>query len=462
MFLGLFFLLFAYACFNGLVSSRNLPVWVVLVGFFQDPTRKLMDGEPVLMTILVGIVLLCIFFRQTIIERRSLVSPFTNWNTSMITPLTLYLSLVFVQAIHSFIRYESLLLTGLGAIFYIAPLIAIIVGYRIFFKFDRITSFLYAYCVCGTLVACSILMSYFGVQSDLLGEVGSGLVIYDQGTVLKAYSGLMRSSEIASWHISACVCFLIILLSHRASFGSSLLTTILVFLLVSAVILTGRRKSIVQILVFTSLYLPLLRYFQGRLSNGFLALCLILAAGLYAATIFVPSLQGTQYDLYLARGASVFEDVGGRFSQLGIGSIFWAYRVHGLFGGGLGVASQGAQHFVEGYASGAGEGGLGKIVAELGLIALFILLWLGVSVASYLHKALMILSKIAPNSLAISVGVLAFLIANIPSFIVASQAYGDVFILLILGLLSSSLFAVPLQLASSIQVRRSSMKGCTL
>ena len=452
MFLVFFFLLFAYACLNGLTYARHLPAWILIIGFLQDPSRKLMSGEPVQMTILVGVVLICVLYRQIFIENRSLATPFTKWDRSMAAPLLIYLCLIAGQGLHSLIRYESLLLTALGAIFYIAPLLAIVVGYRVFSKVDNVLSFFIVYCLCGTAVACSILLSYAGFESDLLGEVGSGLVIYDQGTVLKAYSGLMRSSEIASWHISASVCFLIILITYRASLPSSVLTTILVLLLLSAVVLTGRRKSIVQILVFISIYIPLLKYYQGRLSNVFLGLCLIAAVGLYAVSIFAPSLQGTQYDLYVARGATVFADVGGRFSQLGIGSMFWAYKVHGLFGGGLGVASQGAQHFVESYASGAGEGGLGKIVAELGFVALLIFAWLGYCMASYIHKAMLILSRVDSSKLALSVGVLAFLMANIPSFMIASQAYGDVFILLTLGLLTSSLFAVPLQLTTQIQI----------
>ena len=461
MFLGLFFLLFAYACFNGLIASRNLSLWILLIGFLQDPARKLLAGEPIQMTILVGIVLACALLRQFFSDRQALFNPFIKWRSDMVLPLTLYLCLVFVQGIHSFIRYESVIVTGLGAIFYIAPLTAIVVGYYMFSKFENIASFLIIYCLCATAVAASILLSYWGFESELLGEVGSGLVIYDQGTVLTAYSGFMRSSEVASWHIGACICFLIILLTHRTSFGSIALTSVTLLLLLSAVILTGRRKSIVQILVFASVYLPVLRYYQGRLSNGFLALSLICIVGLYTVSILSSSLQGTNYDLYIARGASVFADVGGRFSQLGIGSIFWAYREYGIWGGGLGVASQGAHHFVEGYTSGAGEGGLGKIVSELGLLALIIFAWLGIAIASHINRALLIVARIAPQRLAILVGVVAFLVANIPSFIVASQAYGDVFILLVLGLLSSSLFAIPQQLTATIESHfsRSALAG---
>lgn len=454
MLLGFFFLLFAYACFRGLTSDYRMYVFVLLIGFLQDPARKLMPGEPVQMTILVGVVVFAILVRQILMQHRSMVTPFTSWGSSLSAPLTMYLSIVMLQAIHSLVKFQSLLLTGLGAIFYIAPLIAIVVGYRIFSGFSSVRVFLLTYSVFATFVGLTILLSYSGVESSLLGEVGSGLIIYDQGTVLKAYSGLMRSSEISAWHLSASFCFIvIILMSTRFSIGVVFWVALSAVILLSAMILTGRRKSLVQLLLFLLFYIPLLQHYRKNLSNTLFSLFLVAILCLLAASVLTPQLQGTTYDLYIARGVSVFDDLGGRASQLGLGSVVWAYRLHGIFGGGLGVSSQGAQHFVEGYTGGAGEGGLGKIVSELSFFVLPILVWLGLKIIQHINRALKAISVMSPENLSVSVGVLAFLMANLPSFMVASQAFGDVFILLILGLLASSLFAIPKQLSLYLSSR---------
>lgn len=446
-----FFILLALACFRGLTSDAGVLRFVILIGFCQDPVRKIIAGEPVVMTIMVGFVLACMALRLLLDPQKKLFEPFNAWSGDVAAPLNVYLCILFLQGVHSFVRYGSPILTGLGAIFYLAPLIAIVVGYFQFNQFKAVQRFLFVFCALGFIVCLSVLASYLGVESELFGEVGSGLIIYDQGTILKAYSGLMRSSEIASWHMGACICFIIILLVNKGASAQAFFGFFAIILFLSAIVLTGRRKMILQIVIFSIMYFPVLRYYQGRLSSRFISLAVIGLMLVFSFYWFIPSFEGTEYDLYLARGASVFGDAGERFTTLGLGSIRWAYEIHGFFGGGLGVASQGSQHFVEGNVGGAGEGGIGKLVSELGLVSLVVLAWLSIAFAKHLHQCLKMVAKLAPEKLLLTVGVLVFLVANVPTFIVASQVFGDVFILLVLGLLAGSLFALPRQVSNQLE-----------
>jgi len=446
MLLYLFFLLFFVACIYGLSRDVGVTGFVILIGFFQDPARKLIAGEPVYMTIMVGVVVACISLRHLLVSRGAFVEPFMRWSNELAVPMTVYLSLIALQGLHSLMLYKSLILTGLGAIFYLAPLVAIVVGYSQFNHFEAVRRFLYFFSICAVIISVSVILSFSGTESRLLGEVGAGITIYDQGTVLKAYSGLMRSSEIAGWHMGACVCFMLIVISDRGSLLSIIIAACLVTLLIASIILTGRRKMILQILIFSTLYFPILRFYQGTLSTRFASGLVILSILVWsAAYIILPTLEGTRYDLYFARGATVFGDAGERFSSLGLASISWAYQSFGFLGGGLGVATQGSQHFGSIAGTGAGEGGLGKLVSELGLLALFLIAWLAYIVIKHLHHCLGLVASVVPEKLTLSVGVLVFLIANVPTFIVASQVYGDVFVLLILGLLAGALFALPKQ-----------------
>jgi len=59
-----------------------------------------------------------------------------------------------------------------------------------------------------------------------------------------------------------------------------------------------------------------------------------------------------------------------------------------------------------------------------------------------------------PEKLPFVVGILVFLIANIPTFAIASQVYGDVFVLIILGFLAGALFALPRQVVSRLEFKR--------
>jgi len=458
--LALFFILFIVSCFFCFTYENRVIPFVVLIGFLQDPARKLISGEPVYMTILVGVLLGFAVLRKLLIQPKSLNAPFVDWSHSISQPMTIYLLLLGIQFAHALLRYGSVMVPALGSIFYLAPLIAISVGYSQFPRLQAMRFFLILFSILAIIVAVTVLMSYNGIESQLLGEVGSGLVIYDQGTVLKAYSGIMRSSEIASWHMGACVCFLIILLIDRNSFSSTAITAGLITLLVSAIVLTGRRKMIAQIFVFSVFYLPLLRFYQGRLSAGFFSGIAIAVTLLwFASEVFFSGSSTSTFDLYLQRGSSVFGDATGRFEQLGIGSIGWAIQRFGFFGGGLGVAAQGAQHFGGALASGAAEGGLGKIVSELGVLALFIGAWLIYAIGSYLNQCIKLVARHLPLRLPLIVGVFCFIIANLPTFIVASQVYGDVFVLLVIGLLFGFLFATPKQVIAELKQRELAAKA---
>lgn len=451
MLIGLFYLFFAAACFYAFTRQASIIPFIVCVGFLQDPARKLMTGEPAYMTILVGVVIACALLNKLATQPNSLREPFVRWSNLIALPLGVYFLILGAQFIHAFVRYDSVILPALGSVFYIAPIVAISVGYSQFLQFRDMRAFLTLFIGFALLVAITVILSFNNVQSDLFGEVGAGLIIYDQGTILRAYSGIMRSSEIAGWHMGACVCFLVILAVDRGSMATTIVTTALVVLIISAIILTGRRKMIAQIFIFAALYLPLLRFYQGRLAAGyFIGIVFIVASGWLAYEVLFSQSIGSDFNLYLRRGTSVFGDATGRFEQLGLGSIGWAVNRFGYFGGGLGVAAQGAQHFGGALAGGAGEGGLGKLVSEIGFVSLFVVAWVFYSFSQYLHRCVRLVAVYVPVKLPIVIGVFCFLISNAPTFIVASQVFGDVFVLLVLGLLVGFLFAIPVQVIDEL------------
>lgn len=398
------------------------------------------------MTVAVGLVVACMFLRLMVTNRSLVTEPFRRWSGEMYAPIQIYLVLLAIQFVHSLVRYGQPLTPVLGLIFYTAPLIAISVAYSQFDRFARMKDLLMLHCAFAVLVAITVLLAFNGVESNLLGEVGDGLTIYDQGTVLKAYSGLMRSSEIAGWHMGASACFLLILLTENRSVRKVVLTVVIILLLMTAIILTGRRKMIFQLLVFGVLYFPFLRLYQRRAADGYFMTIIVLglvAIGLIA--IIAPMITSSQFELYVMRGSTVFGDATGRFEQLGVGSIGWAFNRFGFFGGGLGIAAQGAQHLsgAVAVAGGAAEGGLGKIVSELGAVSLLLIAWLLYVIAKHIHNCLSLVAKVLPDRLPFAVGVAVFAASNAPTFIVASQVFGDVFILTIIGLTVGFIFAIP-------------------
>ena len=102
---------------------------------------------------------------------------------------------------------------------------------------------------------------------------------------------------------------------------------------------------------------------------------------------------------------------------------------------------------------GAGEGGLGKITAELGLPGLAIVLWFGVAAMRYGWHVLVFVSGRATEVARLAYGLVAFLVANLAVFFIATQLFGDLFVLIILGLVAGFFVATPV-LAEREQSRR--------
>jgi hypothetical protein len=167
----------------------------------------------------------------------------------------------------------------------------------------------------------------------------------------------------------------------------------------------------------------------------------------------------SEYSLYVARTESVFRDSPKRFVELGIAPVMWAHDSFGLFGAGLGVGTQGVQHFgggeqAAGGSGGAGEGGLGKITIELGVPGLFLMAWFSIALFRHLWRIMRFASRHSPRIGRLSFGLFSFLVANAAAFSVATQAYGDLFILLILSWTLGFLLVVPVLVERGVRARQ--------
>jgi O-antigen ligase len=134
----------------------------------------------------------------------------------------------------------------------------------------------------------------------------------------------------------------------------------------------------------------------------------------------------------------------------------WTYDKYGLFGAGLGTGTQGTQHFGGGGAvgSGAAEGGLGKITLELGIPGLFVMGWIAIVIFRYLWQIMRLASRHSRRLGRLSFGFFSFLVANLAGFSVATQAFGDLFILLILSWTLGFLLAVPILVEREVHARQ--------
>ncbi|GHA08432.1 hypothetical protein GCM10008090_17860 [Arenicella chitinivorans] len=454
---GLFTLLFTGACLLSFLDWRKTMGAVLLIGFTQDIFRKLIAGEPRVFIVMVGAVfavgLTSLLVRK---GRTALTEPFLRWTVGIRTPLILFLILLVLQFFHSFFRYGNPTVSLIGLLSYGAPFLAVIFGYFWATDMEKVRSLFRLYVVIGIVVAITIMMSFQGVRWTIFNEVGAGLKIYDMGTILESHSGIMRTGEIAAWHVATAACLLLILFFTALKRGSNTIVAICVVALMIAVFLTGRRKMFMFFSLFVLFYVFGIAYFRRGVALGYVFTGLVIAlAGWLAVEIVFPGGYGESINNYIARGTTVYSDASGRFMEIGINPIYWAYNRVGLLGGGLGIGSQGAGYFgAANVAGGSSEGGLGKIMVELGLPGLIILAWLGLSGFRYVIRILKLAAAQSsePRWLGFALGVVVLLFANFLTFSVATQLYGDIFILIMLGTFAGILLAIPRMIVNSTEL----------
>lgn len=444
--LGLFFVILSAALVFCLSSNRNAVLAIFAIGFLQDPFRKLIPGEPIYFIVTVGLVFAVVFLST--LQKKGLSGikePFVAWTNELRRPLSFFLIILLLQFIHSLLAYGSAVISLIGLLSYTAPFFAIVVGYFIVDSDIHIRAVMKYHIIVGVILALTILLSFSGVDYQIFEEVGSGLKIYDQGTVLRSFSGFMRTGEIASWHVATSCCFIFILYLTTNKKPPALLIVALLILMVVAIALTGRRKMLMLLSLFGVLYGLAFSFYTRKLSFNYVFSAAIVVFSIWVSVQF---LSGNDDNVknYIARGASVYQSASARAIDLGFQPIRWAYNRVGLLGGGLGIASQGSHLFnVSNIAGGSGEGGLGKIMVELGLPGLIAALWVFFAFAKYINSSLILSAqkRVPRHFMPFMLGIACLLLVNMMTFSVASQLYGDMFILIIIGLLAGFLFALP-------------------
>lgn len=432
-------------------------VLCVLTAILQDPLRKMVPGQPVYFVVLVGAVFGAAWMGALVSRVRLAPNSIEGWRQNVGTPFTLFVILAIFQAMHSLAVYQNPTMTAIGVLSYFAPIPAVVFAYQFAMRegMQGIRRWMKFYLVLAIIALCTVILENSGASWRILGEVGEGVWISGQGAYYKGNSGIFRAAEIAAWHGATVACFAFMVLNRqRLSLPKMILAVSLVIFLLYIGALTGRRKMIIEITIFICAYFSLGIWFNS--GKGKLAvLVALLGIASYIGVVGwvargpgelvekssqLEDAEGTGFGRYSARAETVFEDLPIRLRTMGVRPIEWAVASHGWFGGGLGVGSQGAQHFgAEG--SGAAESGLGKLTVELGLPGLVLVFWLLFAIGRYVWKLLGILSRESKTHANFAYGLTAFLLANVATFSIATQAYGDIFVLLSLGISLGFLFA---------------------
>lgn len=223
------------------------------------------------------------------------------------------------------------------------------------------------------------------------------------------------------WHAVTMVMLSVILAVRRAGWQR------LVFVALAGwggvgLMLCARRKMVSVLVIFLAIFLVLLlRHRRGR---GVLAVALVVGG---AATVWSVIYQkaGTDQEVETFYRTTLSES-GDRFMKHAFEATRITVKQAGLFGYGLGMAVQGAHHIKVERPNIWQEGGLPKLLAEIGVPGVVAFLVLLLSMVS---AGIGVLKNVAdfPHAV-VYFGLAALLGSNLVSAIISAQVFGDPFI----------------------------------
>jgi len=418
----------------------------LLFGFGLDTMRKLVPGEPLYLNVLVFVLVAATLLGARRRGVRLSLRPIFARGSVLRVPLILFLLLIAIQSVAGFARTGSPVIALIGLVAYLAPLPGVFLGYAYARRTGDVRRLMRWYVGGVAVMAAGIYLARAGYDWTVLDAVGSGLVAYSStGQALDLPSGFFRAPEVAAWHTAMATCFLLVLfLSRRKIIAHIWPTAALGLYLLVALVFTGRRKGLVEIGLFVLAYV----FFLVRFRKRALKTVLVLGALTVTAIVLVTVTDlGNALGIapYYERGASVGMKDADRYWRFTTQALWFTIQRNGWLGAGAGTGSQGAQYFgggsqLVGYSA---EGGLGKVVAELGIPGLLLLPLLVAVAGLYLWKIARQAGRGGGRRAHYAYGLIAFLFANAVMFGVAHQIFGDPHVLYLIGLVLGMAFAIP-------------------
>ncbi len=426
---------FAVLCW-AVADYRAGIVLTLMAGFAADPLRKVtISRSPYWVG--VGLILFTVTFLGALRKRHPLWWRRVEW-LDVGRPAKAVTVLLLVEAIYTFTRGYPIFLVGVGLASYAGPVAALVLGSWAGSDPRRVHRILWLYIGLVLVMASGIWLASLGYDWNVLSTVGVDLIVYDlkRGKVVLP-SGFFRTPEVASWHCATAACLAIIVaVCRKANVIRYVLTGAAAAFLSWSVLQAGRRKGLGEVVVFFALYVFLLVWVRrqvGRLGGAILA-------GILLASLFLQG--GVLTDKAEAQIASMKDRnrmEGRPFQRVltNVTNLPDVVRFNGVWGRGLGTLSQGGTYFGADMGWGViSEGGLARIVGELGVVGSGLILFLGFRFLRAGFRRVGALRLAPPAMASQTLGLMALLGANGVVFIAAHQIFGDPFVYILLGLVA--------------------------
>lgn len=402
-----------------LMNWRHGWVAAIVCGVLQDPFRKLTPGTPPLMSMSVVVVygvILLVAASTLVRSRRDFMLRFPNvYNAAFIVMIFLIAAALRGVATFGISLWK---VPAVSLAIYSIPIPAVLLGYTWLKKEQQLVDFFRFYAVLTSTALIGTPLEYLGVKWSALGMVAMpwGYIRHLPGIQIRVLSGFYRAPDIMGWHASM-LTIIAIIMAMRAR----VLTKAWPWILVAAwgflnCLISGRRKAIYMVAAFALVFFW--RYVK-RLTSAQLSSILVVGCALTGVVYFLGSSETSS--VYTRGAMTSSTEIFGRLE----GGAQTSVQQHGILGAGLGAATQGVRHVTGSeYDMGWQEGGMAKLVVELGVPGLFAIVLFGWA----LFRMMLRISSVGDlegTSQILRVGLFAIVAANALNFLASAQAYSD-------------------------------------
>lgn len=413
------------AASSALVNWRRGPYWLILIGLFQDPLRKLHPGAPAYLVLMPAPVWVAMMLNAVACGDLSWIRLRTDYpRLSFAASL---MALAFTIPVFRSATYGpgSWQLTLLGAYTYVSVFAAILLGAYFPRRPGQIERLLFWYCALAAplMLGAVLERAGWGERTLLVGTrvFGATWQTARTGRMLAMVSGFFRSPDVLGWHAATLAMFGVTLALGPARWHRPVWIACAGWAGV-ALMFCARRKMIAMLPVFAVALVAMeagLRHVRRLLPlAGGLALAALV--GLYAYYRVGPEAEVEKFY------ATTSGELGERVQAHAYYDVIGTVRQAGFFGHGLGMALQGTHHIRAARPRIWQESGPTVLMADVGIpgFVAFIVFGLGLLVTGL--EALRRVAAWPPA--ATYFGLASVVLANGGSALVSSQIFGDPFI----------------------------------
>ena len=378
-----FILLIGAATLFTLKDWRRGIYWMILLGVIKDPIRKMIPGAPAYLALATVPVWAGILLGAWI-ENPRLWADFRNSYKRLSTAIVIFLlSLLPAAAKSATYSAGSWQVALLGLFSYSSVIFGLLIGFIYLRSEKDLKKIIVFYCTVTAIMLFGTPMEYLGVAKDWLALGTAALdtewrqtSVY--GVIVRMVAGFYRSPDVMGWHATA-LSMLALMLALRTSGLQRYFWIAVAGWGLTGAILCGRRKMIFMLPIFISVYCFIYWSVSKRIKLSVLLTITLIScgSGFLIYQKLGPSTEIEKY--YLQDPNKIFW----RVEKQTFHALIGTYRQSGILGEGLGTATQGAHRLRVTRPRTWQEGGLSRVLVELGIPGficfLFLLLRISVS-----------------------------------------------------------------------------------